>query len=227
MPSAADLIAELRSHAQGDAAAGLARFGIATRDRAIGVRVGDIRAIAKRVGRDQPLAEQLWDSGWYEGRLLACFVADPRSIAPETMDRWAAGFDNWATCDTACFHLFDKTPHAFAKVHQWAAREEEFVRRAAFALLASLALHAKKLDDAPFHECLPLAERGAHDPRNFVRKGVSWALRGMGARSVPLHQATIALAERLAESADSAERWVGKDVLRDLRRPLIAKRLGV
>jgi 3-methyladenine DNA glycosylase AlkD len=227
MPTAAELIDELHRHASGDAEAGLARFGIVTAGRPLGMSVGDIRAIARRAGHDQAVAEQLWRSGLYEGRLLACFVADPKQVTPALMDRWAADFDNWATCDTACFHLFDKTPHAFAKIRDWAPREEEFVRRAAFALLASVALHAKKLPDDPFLDCLPLIEQWAHDPRNFVKKGVSWALRGVGARSIPLHHAAIAIADRLAASTDRAERWVGKDALRDLRRPLVAKKLGL
>lgn len=193
----------------------------------IGASVGDMRALARRIGRDHVLAEQLWNSGWYDGRMLACFLADPAQVTPGMMDAWAADFDNWATCDTACFHLFDKTPFAFAKVREWAGRNDEFVRRAAFALLASVALHAKKLPDAPFLECLTLCAGAASDDRNFVKKGVSWALRGVATRSPACHAATLALAERLAASADRTERWVGKDVLRDVTRPLVRKKAGV
>lgn len=220
------LIAELQTLAEPGGAEGMARYGIVTADKVIGVSVGDIRAVAKRAGRDHALAQQLWDSGWYEGRMLACFLADPMQVTPEMMDRWAEGFDNWATCDTACFDLFDRTPHALAKVREWAARDEEFVRRAAFALLASVALHAKKLPDEALLECLPLIE-AANDPRNFVKKGVSWALRAIGGRRAGLHGACVALAERLAASPEPARRWTGKDALRDLTRPLVLKRLGL
>jgi 3-methyladenine DNA glycosylase AlkD len=231
MPTAAQLLAELRTH--GDPAGadpagtgGLARYGIVTADKIIGVSVGDIRAIAKRAGQNPALAQKLWDSGWYEGRMLACFIADPRQVTPELMDRWAAGFDNWAVCDTACFHLFDKTPYALAKVRQWAARDEEFVRRAAFSLLASVASHAKKLPDESLLDLLPVIE-AANDPRNFVKKGVSWALRAIGGRRAALHTPCVALAGRLAASGDPARRWVGKDALHDLNRPLVLKRLGL
>jgi 3-methyladenine DNA glycosylase AlkD len=204
----------------------MARFGIVSNQRVLGVSVGDCRVVAKTIGRDQGLALGLWDAGVYEGRMLACFVADPKQMTPELMDAWAADFDNWAICDTACFHLFDKTPHALAKVRLWAAREEEFVRRAAFALLASVAGHAKKLPDAELLALLPLIE-AADDNRNFVRKGVSWALRGIGGRRASLHAPCLALAERLAASSNPAKRWVGKDALRDLTRPLVLKRLGL
>lgn len=225
MARVAELVAELQALARPGGVEGMARYGIVSKLPVMGVSVGDIRAVGRRVGRDQILAEALWGAGWYEARMLACFVADPRAITPELMDAWAADFDNWAICDTACFHLFDKTPHAFAKVREWAVRDEEFVRRAAFALLASVATHAKKRPDEDFLEFLPLIEAAAHDRRNFVKKGVSWALRGMGHRR-GLHRACVALAERLAVASDPGERWVGKDALRDLERPLVKRKVA-
>lgn len=204
---------------------GMARYGIVS-PKAFGVSVANIRALAKRLGRNHPLALALWDTGWYEARVLAAFVDEPDNIRPAQMDRWARDFDNWAVCDGVCFHLFDMTPHAFAKVRQWSGRKEEFVRRAAFALLASVALHDKNARDQEFLRCLPLIERAAGDERNFVKKGVSWALRCIGARNPALHQAAIRLAEKLAASPQTAARWVGKDTLRDLQRPLVLRRLA-
>jgi 3-methyladenine DNA glycosylase AlkD len=142
------------------------------------------------------------------------------------MDRWCRDFDNWAICDTTCFHLFDRTPHAWRKVEQWARRRDEFVRRAAFALLASLALHDKRAADEPFVRCLPLIERAAGDERNFVRKGVSWALRSIGRRNLGLNTAAVALALRLSASGEPAARWVGKDALRDLTRNATKRRVA-
>jgi 3-methyladenine DNA glycosylase AlkD len=141
------------------------------------------------------------------------------------MDRWARDFDNWGICDTVCFHLFDRTPHAWRKVEQWGRRREEFVKRAAFALLASVALHDKAADDAPFLRVLPLVERAAADERNFVKKGVSWALRGIGRRNERLNASSIDLARRLIESTEPAARWVGRDALRELRSPAVRRRL--
>jgi 3-methyladenine DNA glycosylase AlkD len=219
-------LAELKALARPGGVEAMRRFGIFTAQRAIGARVGDIRAVAKRTGRDHPLAEALWGAGIYEARLLACFVADPQQTTPTLMDDWAATFDNWATCDTACFHLFDKTPHALAKVREWASREEEFVKRAAFALLASVATHAKTLDDTVLAALLPSIGDAAGDPRNFVKKGVSWALRAIGHRR-GLHHAALATAERLAASPDRTRRWIGKDALRDLNRPQVRRKLGL
>lgn len=196
---------------------GMARYAIPS-DNAFGVPVGQIRDLGKRLGRNHELAQALWDSGWYEARMLATFVDEPQLVTPSQMDRWCKDFDNWAICDTACFHLFDKTPHAFKKVSQWSKRKDEFVKRGAFALLASLALHDKKSDDRIFADCLPLIERAATDDRNFVKKGVSWALRAIGRRSTALKASALALSERLAASPDSTARWIGKDALRDLKR---------
>jgi 3-methyladenine DNA glycosylase AlkD len=140
----------------------MARYGIRAR-KAFGVPVGAIQGLAKRLGRSHELAAALWDSGWYEARLLAAFVDDPARITPAQMDRWGRDFDNWGVCDTVCFHLFDRTPHAFAKVAQWSRRRDEFVRRAGFALLACLALHDRRSGNDPFARCLPLVEGGALD----------------------------------------------------------------
>jgi len=227
MATLAQVLAELERAAEPGVAEGMARFGIATADRVIGIKVGTIRGIAKGLGRDQALAEQLWDAGVYEARLLACFVGEPRLLTAQGMDRWAAGFDNWATCDTACFDLFDKSPLAWDAVRRWAGDEREFVRRASFALLAGLALHAKKLPDAPFLEALPLIEAAASDERNFVKKGVSWALRAIGMRNPALHAAASELAERLAASPAPAARWIGRDAARDLARPAARRKAGL
>lgn len=195
----------------------MARYGIPS-DKAFGVSVANIRLTAKRLGKDHELAIKLWGTGWYEARMLAAFVADPKSVTPALMDRWCKDFDSWAICDTVCFHLFDRTPYAYKKVVQWSSRRDEFVRRVAFALLASLALHDKSADDELFARCLPLIESGATDERNFVKKGVSWALRGIGKRSPMLNEAALEVAKRLAASQEPAARWVGKDALKELSK---------
>ena len=196
----------------------MARYGIVAK-KVLGVSVGDIRKIAKDIGCDRALAQELWKTGIYEARMLACFLEDPAEISPSQMDRWTAAFDNWAICDTACFHLFDRSPHAISRIRAWAPDKREFVRRAAFALIASLALHDKARKDTDFLRLLPLIRRAATDDRNFVKKGVSWALRGIGHRkSQALRDAALAMAKELAASSDPVERWIGKDALRDLRR---------
>jgi 3-methyladenine DNA glycosylase AlkD len=197
---------------------GMARYAI-TAPKVFGVSVATLHQMAKRLGRDHELALTLWETGWYEARMLAAFVDEPARVTSSQMDRWAKDFDNWAICDTHCFHLFDRTPHAWTKVRQWSGRREEFVKRAAFALLAGITLHDKKAPDKPFLDALPLAERAASDERNFVKKGVSWALRTVGRRNRALHAATLAVARRLAASSEPAPRWIGRDVVRELTSP--------
>jgi 3-methyladenine DNA glycosylase AlkD len=157
--------------------------------------------------------------------MLTAFIAEPARVTPSQMDRWCRDFDNWAICDTLCFHLFDRTPHAFAKVEQWSDRRAEFEKRAAFALLASVAGHDKTAGDEPFLATLPLIERAATDQRNFVKKGVSWALRHIGGRSRTLNVAAVELAQRLAASTDAGARWIGKDALREITSSKVLRRL--
>jgi 3-methyladenine DNA glycosylase AlkD len=203
---------------------GMARYGLPS-DNALGVPVGTIQQLAKQLGRNNELSDALWKTGVYEARLLACFVGEPARVTPAQMDRWCREFDNWGVCDTACFHLFDRTPHAWRKVVQWGRRRDEFERRAGFVLLACLAAHDKEADDQAFSRLLPFIERGAADDRNFVKKGVNWALRHVGRRSAALNAAAVTVARRLASSPEPAPRWVGKDALRELTSPKVTARL--
>lgn len=191
------------------------RYGIVT-DKAFGVSMANMQELARRLGRDHALAQALWETGWYEARMVACMVDDPAQVTPQQMDAWRADFDNWGIADTVCFKLFDQVPHAFAKVREWATLNDEFSRRGAFALLACLALHGKAGEnEAFFLDGLALIEGAASDDRNFVRKGVSWALRAIGGKTSPvLRAAARETAARLAASKDRAARWIGKDALR-------------
>lgn len=224
MTRVAEALAALEAAGEARVRDGMGRYGIVAA-RAFGVSVGNIRQLAKTIGRDHALADELWRTGWYEARLLAAFLDDPRQVTPEQMDRWAADCENWADCDTICFHLFDKTTHAFAKVDQWAADERELIRRAAFALLASLALHDKKCGDEPFLERLPLIAAAAPDDRNFVKKGVSWALRLIGRRNRALNAEAVALSRRLASSSAPSARWIGNGAVKELTSALVVRRL--
>lgn len=212
-----DALARLHKRAKKSVRDGMVRFGIPS-DRAIGVAVGDIRAVAKAIGRDHALALSLSEHDCYEARMLACFVGEPAALTVRQMDAWRSRFDNWAICDTACFHLFDKSPLAWGRVAAWSKRKDEFGKRAAFALLASLALHDKRAEAAFFVAELPRIRAAANDSRNFVKKAVSWALRGIGKRGGECLRHARALAAELAASDVSAERWVGKDALRDFAK---------
>lgn len=205
--------------------AGMARYAIPS-ERAFGISMVPLQQKARLLRPDHELAAALWETGWHEARTLAVFIEDPASVTPAQMDRWCRGFDSWAICDTACFHLFDRTPCAWGRVAAWSRRRGEFQKRGAFALLASLALHDKETGDAPFLRALTLVEREATDGRNFVKKAVNWALRSVGNRNRALHAAAVAVAKRLAASDDAVARWVGKDALRQLASPATLRRLA-
>jgi 3-methyladenine DNA glycosylase AlkD len=197
------------------AIADLPRYGIRA-NRAFGVPMRELLALSKRLGKDHTLAAALWHSGWYEARLLAALIDDPRLVTRRQMNAWAGDFDNWAVCDTVCFHLFDRTPFAWEKVRQWATSRREFVKRAAFWLITCLAAHDKAALDAQFLAMVPLIEKGAKDDRDFVKKAVSSSLRTIGKRTPALRAVSLAAANRLAGSQEPAARWVGKDALREL-----------
>jgi 3-methyladenine DNA glycosylase AlkD len=207
-----EALAALEAQGEPRVRGGMSRYGIVTSERVIGVSMANIQKVGKACGRDHALAEALWPTRVYEARMLAAYVADPARLTPEQMDGWTRDFDNWATCDTLCFKLFDQSPHAWTMVDRWAGDPAEFVKRTAFALLASLAAHDRKSGDAPFLERLALIEAAATDERNFVRKGVSWALRSIGGKKSPmLRAAAREMADRLAASSDKSAKWIGRE----------------
>jgi 3-methyladenine DNA glycosylase AlkD len=227
MPATVDSsLAWLKKHSSKAVRNGMARYAIPS-DKAFGVKMGDIQKLAKLLGRDHALAQELWKTGVYEARMLYAYVEEIGKVTPRLMDARARDFDNWAICDTLCFALWVHSPHALKQVRKWAASRKEYVKRASFALLASLALRGKgrDVDDADLLGCLPLIEKAAADERNFVKKGVSWALRGVGRRSPKLNQASVALARKLALAKEPAPRWIGKDALRELTGAVVQKRL--
>jgi len=214
-PRVAAALAWLKQHSSKSVRDGMSRFAIPN-DHAFGVKMGDIQKLGKRLGRDHALALALWKTGVYEARMLCAYIDEPARVTRAQMHAQALDFDNWAVCDTLCFALWVRTPHAFAMVRKWARHRDEFVRRAAFALLASLALKDQEAGDAEFLAGLKLIEKASADDRNFVMKSVNWALRGIGRRNAKLKKAAVALARKLAASEDPAPRWIGKDALRQL-----------
>lgn len=232
------LLAELRSLSGQKDRSSMARAGIKI-DGSFGVSVYTIREMAKRLGRDHRLANELWATKQREARLLACFVDEPTQVSEAQMEGWASEFDSWDICDQATTSLFDQTPFAWRKARQWARREEEWVRRAGFALMAGLAVHDKAAPDRDFEKLYTLIERGAFDQRNFVYKAVSWALRNVGKRNLKLNASAIACAEALRARANEqaggkrggglatrAARWVAGDVERELRSQKVQARLA-
>ncbi|MFY9571703.1 MAG: DNA alkylation repair protein [Blastocatellia bacterium] len=201
------------------------RYGIYT-DKAFGVSMSNIQKVAKPLGRNHELAAALWGTGWYEARMLTSFVDEPARVTPAQMDAWVGDFDNWGICDTLCFNLFDRTPHAWRKVAEWSRQEAEFVKRAGFALLWALTVHDKLAGDEQFIQGLVFIERDADDERHLVKKGVNMALRAIGKRNPALNEAAVKVARRLADSPDAAARWVGKDALRELTSSSVTRRLA-
>lgn len=214
----------IHRHARPAEVAGMARFGIVGAGR-LGLSMPDIRRIGKQLGRDHALALALWATGIPDARILASLVCDPAALSSRQADAWAHGIDSWDVCDQLCLNALRHSPLAWRKVVRWAGERDEFVRRAAFSLLAVLAVHDKAAHDAQFIEALRLIEAAAADRRNYVKKAVNWALRQIGKRNRALHSAALALAQRLRESEHPSARWIGSDACRELLDRRIAPAL--
>jgi 3-methyladenine DNA glycosylase AlkD len=218
------VLQELRDVADSSRLPGMARVGIAV-GSAWGVSVPHCRRIAQRHRGDHALALELWDSGVHEARLLATMVDDPAEVTAVQMEAWVLQIDSWDVCDQLCGNLFGLTPAAFTKARAWVRRDEEFVKRAGFVLIAERAARDRRHDDAFWIRWLPVIRRGATDDRNYVKKAVNWALREIGKRNEHLNAAAIEEAERLLSLDVPSARWIARDALRELRGAAVQARL--
>lgn len=216
MQQADEIIAWLRATGSPRNVEGMRRFGICGAELC-GVPMPALRRQARRIGRNHPLAMALWASGLHEARILATLVADPQQLTDEELTRLTGDFDSWDVVDQACGNLLWRVPAAVERIEAFAADPREYVRRTAFALIATLAVKDKRGGDDDFEKWLPLIVRYATDERNFVRKAVNWALRGIGKRNLHLRERALATALQLAASTDRTTRWIGRDAVRELQ----------
>lgn len=224
MASVTDVLDRLRSKARPEQLEGMAKYGMAV-ERRLGVQVPDMRKLAKEIGKDHRLALELWRTGIAEAGIVAGMVGDPAELTEEQMEDWVKDIDSWDVCDQACMNLFEKSQLAWKKIVDWSERDEEFVKRTAFSLIACLAWHDKKAGDERFTELLPIIVREAADQRNFVKKAVNWALRNIGKRNLNLNRAAIDAARDIQQLHSNAARWVASDALRELESHAVQGRL--
>jgi 3-methyladenine DNA glycosylase AlkD len=223
MASAKAILNKLKAKARPDQLEGMARYGIST-ERRLGVKVPDMRKIAKEAGKDHALALELWKTGIPDAQIVAALVGEPEKLTDAQMEDWVKDFNSWDVCDQVCMNLFDKSPLALKKIHDWSGREEEFVKRAAYALIACVAWHDKEADNDTFIQLFPVIKMGATDERNYVKKSVNWALRHIGKRNIQLNEAAIKISEEIKQMDSKAARWIASDALRELKSENVQKR---
>src|SRR4030042_2743807 len=210
-----EMIGRLESKAKPDHLEGMARFGMVIEKR-LGISIPELRKLAKEMGKNHDLALELWKTGIAEARILAAMIDDPQKVTEGQMEDWVKDINSWDVCDQVCMNLFDKSPLAWKKIHDWSDREEEFVKRTALSLIACVAWHDKKAGDEKFIELLPLIKREAIDERNFVKKDVNWALRHIGKRNKTLNKAALDTAREIRQLNSKAARWIASDAIREL-----------
>jgi 3-methyladenine DNA glycosylase AlkD len=219
-----DIITRLKSLSNPKSVEGMARFGI-NPEKTLGVSIPALRKMATEIGRSHFLAQQLWDTGIHEARILAGMIDEPEKVDESQMEQWVGDFDSWDVCDQCCMNLFDRTGLAYRKAIEWSRREEEFVKRAGFALMAVLASHDKKAGDEEFLRFFSAIEKESVDGRNYVKKAVNWALRQIGKRNINLNKLAIETAKDIQKIDSKAARWIAADALRELAGEAVQKRL--
>jgi 3-methyladenine DNA glycosylase AlkD len=224
MASVKDVMAKLQSKSRPDQLSGMARYGMAV-ERRLGVSVPDMRKLAKEIGKDHKLALELWKAGIDEAKIVAAMVDEPAKLTEEQMEDWVNDINSWDVCDQVCMNLFEKNQLAWQKIVEWSDRNEEFVKRTAFSLVACVAWHDKKTGDEKFIELLPIIIKGATDERNFVKKAVNWALRTIGKKNLNLNKAAIDAAKEIQRLDSKAARWIASDALRELQGEAVQARL--
>ena len=220
-----EVLSRLRAAARPNQLEGMARYGINIENR-LGVSIPELRKLAKEVGKNHDLALELWKIGIADARILASMIDDPTQLTEAQMEAWVKDIDSWDVGDQVCMNLFEKTPLAWSKIDDWSRREEEFVKRSAYGLLACLAWHDKKAENHKFLEMLTLIGRGALDERNSIKKAVSWALRNIGKRNLELNEAALAEARRIRFLDSKSARWIASEAIRELESERVKNRLS-
>lgn len=204
--------------------AGMARFGINVENAWV-ISMPKLRQLAREIGRDHELALKVWDSGVHEARILAGFIDEPEKVTEEQMEKWASQFDSWDVCDGVCSFLFDKTKFAYKKAIEWSQRDEEFVKRAGFVIMAALSIHDKEAPDEKFYPFFDAIKREATDERNFVKKAVNWALRQIGkTRNKDIYEKALETAKDIEKLDSKSARWIAKDAIRELESDYIKRK---
>ena len=219
-----DVLAQLQSLANPAHMAEMARVGIDTR-HALGIDIYTLRKLAKPLRPDHDLALGLWETGIHEARLLASMVDDPAQAAEAQLEAWAANFASWDICDQVCDNLFQHTTFAYPKAFEWCGRDEEFVKRAGFVLMACLAFHDRTAPDAKLAQFFPVILQASDDERNYVKKAVNWALRNLGKRSLAMNEQAVAVAHEIQARGTRSARWIAADALRELTSEKVQRRL--
>ena len=219
-----EILERLQGKARPDQLEGMARFGIRGEKR-LGVSIPDLRRLAREIGKNHELALKLWASGFEDARILASMVEVPEQVSEEQMEGWVKDLGSWDVCDQLCMNLLDRGEGIRKKIVDWSRREGEFVRRAAFSLIAAISVHDKEAPDGEFAAFFPLIEQGAMDERNYVKKAVSWALRNIGKRNMILNRQARIAAQEIQDLDTKSSRWVAADVLRELRKESVEKAL--
>jgi len=219
-----EIIKKMKLMSDPEAVRGMAKFGINPKDT-LGVSIPKLREMAKEIGESHKLALRLWESGIHEAMILATMIDDLKLVDEEQMENWVMDFDSWDVCDQCCMNLFEKTRFAYKKAKEWSSREEEFVKRAGFVLMARLAVSDKEARDEKFEELFSFIEKESIDERNFVKKAVNWALRQIGKRNLNLNKKAIEAAKVIKEMDFASAKWVASDALRELEDEKIQERL--
>ena len=220
-----DVLKELESFGDEKNVESVERFGITSEAKVLGVPKPKLREIARRIGKNHELAIKLWESGIHEARILASMIARPEKVDERLMEKWVKDIDNWDLCDQCVVNLFWRTKFAYRKAVEWSQREEEFVKRAGFALMAKLAISDKRASDEKFEKFFPHILEGAKDERNYVKKAVSWALRQIGKRNSNLNKKAIEIAEELKKMDSKSARWIAQETIRELTSEKVQERL--
>jgi 3-methyladenine DNA glycosylase AlkD len=218
-----EIVKKLKSKANPDNLEGMARYGISTANR-LGNSIPFLRKLAKETGKNHKLALELWKEGLDETRILASMIGEEDKLTEEQVEKWVGDFNSWDVCDQVCMNLFKKLPFAEKKIKEWSKREEAFVKRAAYSIIACIAVHDKEKPDKEFIKFFPIIKRGSTDERNYVKKAVSWALRNIGKRNKNLNKEVIKFAKEIESTNSKSARWIAHDALKDIQRAKVMKR---
>lgn len=206
------IIKEFERLSDVDFAENMKKFGIRY-VKSYGLRLPQIRKVAKQCGKNHDLALKLWNHGYHETYLMATLVEESEKVSSKQLNDWVNMFYSWDLVDQACINLLRFIPEARENIFIWCDSDEEFVKRTAFSLIAVLAVHEKESD---FEIYFDVIKEASKDNRNFVKKSVNWAIRQIGKIDLENNRKALNLAYEILEIDNKASKWVARGAIREL-----------
>jgi 3-methyladenine DNA glycosylase AlkD len=164
-------------------------------DDQFGASLGDIRALAKKIRADHPLALSLWETGNVDAQFLAALLIQPRKLSAGEMDRMVRSVAFVRVADWLNSYVVRQHPDKESLRREWMAADDRWAARAGWDLTAERVAKSPDGLDIPALLARIESEMAAAEPE--VQWTMNNTLAGIGIHFPKHRKRAIAIGEKL------------------------------